>query len=210
MWTTRQVAAFLWFGIVCMLGASSAAQEANVRSPAAAPAYESNQADRQEPSLAETKARLEALEAQVDIIVKHLGLTAGPSLPGQDAGSAEPVVTTGRLDTLELKLREIKQQLSRMQEQLGPKQAGTMKPVPTNPVPVPNQGKFIIRNWTGVSQYLSVNGYRFFATLGATDMSLPLQPVEAYLPYTEMPKVLGTSMWRLNGRDYEIVLNIRN
>ena len=47
-----------------------------------------------------------------------------------------------------------------------------LKPVP-QPLPQPRNGKLVIQNWTGLSQYVSVNGSRFYVGPGRTEMRVP-------------------------------------
>ena len=72
------------------------------------------------------------------------------------------------------------------------------------------QGRLVVQNLTGVPHYLSVNKAQHYVQPGRTDIVVPYQMVEAYLPTHESPKLLGMSLWRWTGRDYEMPLEIKN
>ena len=82
--------------------------------------------------------------------------------------------------------------------------------VPSRATPVLTQGRLVVQNLTGVPHYLSVNKVQHYVQPGRTDIWVPYQMVEAYLPSHELPKLLGMSLWRWTGRDYEMPLEIRN
>lgn len=85
-----------------------------------------------------------------------------------------------------------------------------LEPQPAPLVPKAPQGKFVVLNHSGVNRYVSINGARFYAAPGRTELWIPRGIVEAYLTYWESPKLLGTSFWRWTGRHYEMALHIRN
>lgn len=106
-------------------------------------------------------------------------------------------VSGGRISTIEGRLAQVENGLKKVASQSTP------------PAPRPSQGKFVILNHSGVSRYISVNGMRFHAAPGRTELWVPRRIVEAYLPYWESLKLLGTSFWRWTGRHYEMSLHIR-
>ena len=164
-----------------------------------------------QPRLAETPAsgltieeRLEAIERQVHMIQLHLGL--GVAKPIDDQGNwPVAAVSGGRISTLESESRRIEERLAQAESRL--------KEVESQSTPLaskPSQGKFVILNHSGVSRYISVNGMRFYAAPGRTELWIPRGIVEAYLPHWESPKLLGTSFWRWTGQHYEMSLHIRS
>jgi len=92
---------------------------------------------------------------------------------------------------------------------LAKKESEDVAPQLTSPVPVAPKGKFVVLNHSGVNRYVSINGARFYAAPGRTELWIPRGIVEAYLPYWESPKLLGTSFWRWTGQHYEMSLHIR-
>ena len=77
------------------------------------------------------------------------------------------------------------------------------------PAATPTHGRLVVRNFTEASHYLSVNNVQYVVSPGRTDIWVPFQVVEAYLPVYEPRKVLGTALWRWTGRDYEMPLEIK-
>jgi hypothetical protein len=151
--------------------------------------------------------RLRAVEAKLDLILTHLALrpeTASrlrPVRPG-------PVGPDGRLGDVEARTGDIAVRVETLEKRLG----GGDAPAPSAPAapatPVA-QGKLVIQNWRATPQQVSVNGFRFFAQPGQNEISVPLAPVEAYLPDWESPRTLGNSFWKRNGQDYEMRVDIR-
>ncbi len=145
--------------------------------------------------------------------------------PGQKLPGAEErlVVIESRIAMLEEKFRiigerieHIDRQHDRLYDAVAQLQKDVQKikgikltMVKEEPTPQPRQGKFIIRNWTGVNQYVSVNGLRYFVSPGRTEIMVPHTTVEAYLPGFEGPKLFGMSNWQWTGQNHEMFFDIR-
>lgn len=150
--------------------------------------------------------RLSVIEDRLRLIEQHLRLTLKVPLPDvQDSGLADLIASSERITKLESESRTISDRLQSIQSQLD-----ELKPTAKPLVPEPAQGRFVIRNWTGVTRCVSVNGLRFNVHPGWTEIKVPHALVEAYLPGFEAPKLLGMSNWRWTGQDYEMRLDIRS
>jgi hypothetical protein len=154
--------------------------------------------------------RLALLESQVQQLARILGVQIpvparpiAPSFPGEDVNGQAS--SAQQLAGLAEGSRQINDRLGRIQGQLDELRSAVM---PSAPV-VPTHGTLVIRNWTGVSQYISVNGRQFYVRPGLTTVTVPHAIVEVYLPGFEMPKLMGVSNWRRTGRGYEMPLDIR-
>jgi len=149
--------------------------------------------------------RLARLEMQLQLIQQHLGVRfrLPPSNSGSDATPPDSSSEYDRLTRLEREARRSTERLEEMQRQLD----GVASPSRVSPVVT--QGRLVVQNWTGMPHYLAVNKVQHYIQPGRTDISVPYQVVEAYLPSHESPKLLGMSLWRWNGRDYEMPLEIR-
>ena len=143
--------------------------------------------------------RLDRLELQVRLIGQHLGIrfVLPPTAPDTDATSPSLSTSNDRLTRLEEKLDQLQQQLDG-------------KRALNQAVPVSTQGRLVVQNLTGVAHYLSVNQVRYYVQPGRTDIWVPHQVVEVYLPWHESPKLFGMSLWKWTGRDYEMRLDVRN
>jgi len=149
--------------------------------------------------------RIDKLQRQIHVIQRHLGLLVDnmPIGGARSDSKVDPDVPVGRIDAIESQSRQLGQRLQQIQSQVD-----ALQPKPRPLVPVAD-GRFVIFNRTGVSQYVSVNGLRFYAAPGRTEMKIPRTIVEAYLPGFECPKLLGMSNWRWTGRQYEMWMDIR-
>jgi hypothetical protein len=150
--------------------------------------------------------RLARLEMQLQLIQRHLGLRyrLPPASSGADSTLPDQSTDSDRLSRLEQETRRFGEQVEQMQRQL---EGATP---PSRVAPVPAQGRLVVQNLTGVPHYLSVNKVQHYVQPGRTDILVPCQVVEAYLPSHELPKLLGMSLWRWTGRDYEMPLEIKN
>jgi len=149
--------------------------------------------------------RLDRMEMQLQLIQWHLGLhlRLPPGTSGADSTLPNPTADDDRLSRIERETRRMDDQLQRLQSQLdGPKPDGRSDVLPAG------QGRLVVQNLTGVPHYLSVNKIQYYVLPGRTDIWVPYQVVEAYLPRHEPPKLLGMSLWRWTGRDYEMPLEI--
>ena len=149
--------------------------------------------------------RLARMEMQLQLIQRHLGLRyrLPPANPGSDPAIPDESTDYDRLSRLEQETRRFGERVEQMQRQLdGPAATSRVTPALT-------QGRLVVQNWTGVPHYLSVNKVQYYVQPGRTDIRVPYQVVEAYLPNHESPKLLGMSLWRWTGRDYEMPLEIR-
>lgn len=177
-------------------------------SPVGLPASEQAPQADGEPSARSLETRLAELESQVRLIQRHLGLqmkppdTTGVGESRTDASNSED-----RLGRVESEIRRVGDRLERIQHEL---ENTRLARHPVTPEASPNQGRLVIRNWTGVTQCVSVNRFQHYVQPGRTDIWVPRQAVEAYLPAYERPKLLGMTLWRWTGQDYEMPLEIRN
>jgi hypothetical protein len=149
--------------------------------------------------------RLDRLEQQIQLIQQHVGMRGGlPSSARIDNGSQREQPGEDHLGRIEAEARRLNERVDRVERQLDGA-AGSSRVLPP-----PTQGRLIVRNFTGVPYYLSVNKVLHYVQPGRTDIWVPYQIVEAYLPSHESPKLLGMSLWKWTGRDYEMPLEIRN
>lgn len=161
--------------------------------------------------------RLDVLEAQtqvmkeeIDLIRRHVVITrtSGSSSSAPDTASGQSAAQE-RFDRLENTTRGLYdrlEQIGRQLEEAKPRPQPNMSVVASTTT----QGRLALQNWTKFSQYLSVNGTVYVVQPGRTDIMVPWQPVEAYIPGRELPKLLGMSFWRWTGREYEMPLEIKN
>ena len=140
--------------------------------------------------------RLDRLELQVRLIQEHLGmrLRLPPTTSDAEAALGDQQAEHDRLKRL----------VDELQRQLEAERARSRA------TPAITQGRLVVQNMTGVPHYLSVNTVQYYVQPGRTDIWVPYQQVEAYLPWHESPKLLGMSLWKWTGRDYEMPLDIRN
>ena len=169
---------------------------------------------KQEPTLAPLQTngpsideRLRRLETQIQLIRQHLGLQIAGQSSGLDAQPALPDSPRNddRIGRLENETRGINDRLRELQDQVNGAKSDARSGASTV-----GQGRLVVQNWTGVPRYLSVNKLQYHIMPGRTDIWVPRVNVEAYLPAYEFPKLLDTSLWRWTGRDYELLLDIRN
>jgi hypothetical protein len=165
-----------------------------------------------EERLAALEAQMQAITDEMAMIRRHLDLLmrhpVGPSKPASKAGNT-PTTTQEQLQQLENAARETGDRLEQIERQL--EKAKTPQPLTNPPIaPIPMQGRLVVRNWTTTSHHLSVNGALYLVQPGRTDIPVPYQQVEAYMPGHELPKVLGMSFWRWTGRDYEMWMDVKN
>ena len=195
----RSIATSLVVGLLACLTSSvgSFSAEPAAQQPTLAPPQTAGQS---------IEERLTRLEMQLQLIQRHLGLQYRfrPKSSGADSAPSDQSADYDRLSRLEQETRRVGEQLEQMQRQLD----GATS---TNRVtPVVSQGRLVVQNLTGVPHYLSVNKVQHYVQPGRTDILVPCQVVEAYLPSHELPKLLGMSLWRWTGRDYEMPLEIKN
>jgi len=166
------------------------------------------------------EGRLDRLEQQIQLIQQHLGMRfresqlpltgsiADPTLPDQSSAlnqSGGPGQSSDydRIAFLEANARRLADQVERLQRQLDDART------PSRLAPVVTRGRLVVQNLTSVPRYLSVNGGQHYVLPGRTDIWVPYQMVQAYLPANEMPKMLGMNLWRWTGRDYEMPIEIK-
>jgi hypothetical protein len=158
------------------------------------------------------EGRLAAMEQRLQAIEEHLGLRMPPSRKEGDAfrGSTGTSRPPARIDSLEGQYQDLASRLAQIERQ-GANATRSDNPAPKLvPVPaVPIQGKVVLQNWTGNRQYVSVNGLRFWVEPGYTEVWVGYSPAEVYIPGVEQPKLFGMSMWRWNGREYEMRIDLR-
>jgi len=155
--------------------------------------------------LSRMEARLVVIEEKLERIAGDLELDFGqqaesPVLAGSGIRKPERPSTAEWVALLHAKSQEIDRQLESIEKKLSNSGSG----------PKPRaEGKFVIVNHTGVSQYISVNNAQFYVAPGRTEMWFPCKSVEAYLPGFEPRKLVDVSKWRWTGRQYEMRLDIR-
>jgi hypothetical protein len=154
--------------------------------------------------------QIRSMRDQIGLIRRHVIIRrdVGAPISASDTGNA-PSTAQEQLDRLENAAREVYDRLEQMERQLE-KTRTPPQPTVTPIASVPMQGRLVVQNWTRFSQYLSVNGALHLVQPGRTDIPVPYQQVEAYSPGHELPKLLGMSFWRWTGRDYEMLLEIKN
>jgi hypothetical protein len=163
-----------------------------------------------EDRLASLEAQIQSMRDQIGLIRRHVVIRhdVGSPVSASDTGSA-PATAQEQLDRLENTAREVYDRLEQIERQLEKTRTPPQPNVP--PIaPTPMQGRLVVQNWTRLSQYLSVNGALYLVQPGRTDISVPYQQVEAYIPGHELPKLLGMSFWRWTGRDYEMWMDVKN
>jgi len=147
--------------------------------------------------------RLDRVEQQLRAIQQHLGLyPLVPATYRAEGTANNSVINYDRIANVELETRRLNERLTTVKSQLDRVNAA--------PPTIPTQGRLAVRNLTGSPHYISVNNTRYVVQPGRTDIWVPYQVVEAYLPSHESPKLLGMSMWRWTGQDFEMPLDIRN
>ena len=173
----------------------------------------SAEARMQQPTLAKPQAtgqtieeRLDRLEWQLQLIERHLGLRLRVPLSDSRADATVPEPSTGydRIARLEQQTRRFDDRFQQIQRRLD----DMMTPGPR--APKVTQGRLVVQNMTGGPHYLSVNKVQYRVPPGRTDIWVPYQAVEAYLPSHESPKLFGMTLWRWTGRGYEMPLEIKN
>ena len=80
-------------------------------------------------------------------------------------------------------------------------------PVP-HPVPAESEGKLVILNRTYQPHELCINGLYYIILPGRKEITVPLKPVEAYLPEREAPKTWGLEHWKSKDDHKEMILVI--
>ena len=107
---------------------------------------------------------------------------------------------------------------------LGAQNQTVLSPIPSpavnpHPDPQPNMpavssepapARLVVQNRTLSSQSLSVNGSVFLVAPGRTDILIPHQVVEVYVPGRELPKLYGMSFWGWTGQEYQMWVELNN
>lgn len=183
----------------------SAALLAGLGFPSDSSAVGPTLAQQQAPSLEHdqitVEERLDRIEAQIHMILQHLGLSLSRPAYDSQGGVAEPAVPGGRIPRLEEDTRNINHQITAIQREIDE----ITKPGASVSV----RGKLVLHNLTGVSQDVSINGIRLRIRAGRTETWVPHAIVEVYLPWFESPKLWGMSNWRWTGHHHEMVISIR-
>jgi len=72
----------------------------------------------------------------------------------------------------------------------------------------PTRGRVIVKNYTGLRQYLEVNGFVYPIVPGENDIWVAYGVVRTRLLPHEAPIAWDVSRWRYNGRDHELPVMI--
>lgn len=173
--------------------------------------------------------RLADLETEIRSLREQLADAANPPVPvdtgGQaaQAGAEERSVyeqPAGQQRTsaqdwttwLEVKFADIENKLAGLEERLysldqavrgRQPTAGTLADGST----AEREATFIISNYTGMDQYVSVNGQRRYYPPGRTEVQVPYGNVTTELVGFEAPRTWNN--WRLNGDRYQMELQIK-
>jgi len=152
---------------------------------------------------------------------------AGVAFGQQDQSVLQP--QKAEVDQVDQRLAAIEKQLARIDERLAhlqqvirapgtklvrentevqPASAAQDTGANRNEPPMVAIGRLIIHNRTRNTQYVSINGKRYFLPPGESRMDVPHAPVELYLPGYENPTTWGMSLWKQNGDRHEMVLDI--
>ncbi len=199
--------------IAVFLASSIASARLTAQEPSPAPPLRDdshNSASRLEDRVELLELQVRTMRARLNVLERQLRRTddAGSPPAGNEAEN-DPVSARERLEQLEKSAREVDNRIAQMGRKLRELQPEP-QPDPPSAVPLPAQGRLVVQNWTMSSQHLSVNGTLYLVKPGRTEILVPYQMAEVYVPGSELPKLLGMSFWRWTGRDYEMRVNVHN
>lgn len=149
--------------------------------------------------LAAVEQRLTAIETRLDQLMDYLNVPTRSE-------AARPVAAD---DSMSVALARLEEKLEDLQRSVESMQTHVVARQPVPDAATPTEGTVVLQNWTGSTQYVAVNGERLYAPPGRTERTVPLGPVEVYLPGTEVPRRYQRDFFRWNGEEYAFQVDIR-